>query len=98
MSLGLGHSPGNRGVTPVTPGRRYDVSAPVDCWISVSPNASGDAQLNNFRYAWLKGGKTCAVYIPAAAGAQFLSGITTDANGDSVPTQLTFTDVGASNI
>jgi hypothetical protein len=98
MSMGVGHTGQNRGVTPVPVGRRFAISAPVDCWISIGSNASGDASEHDFHHAWILGGKVYVFLIPAASPPQFLSGVTTDPNGDLAPTQITFVDSGASGI
>lgn len=98
MSLALGHTPANRGAITVPVGRKFAIQAPVDCWISISAAAAGDALLNDCHYAWIKGGIPYVFLIPAASGPVFLSGLTTDPNGDTTPTQLTFIDSGASGI
>jgi hypothetical protein len=98
MALNCGHTPANRGVISVPVGRKFAVTAPVDCWVSISTNAGGDALLNDFRYAWIVGGRVYVFYIPAGSPAVFLSGMTTDLNGDVTPTALTFIDSGASGI
>lgn len=96
MSLALGHTQGQRGSISVPVGRRFAISAPVDCWISISDTA--DAKLGDCRYAWITAGKVYVYLIPSTSGPVFLSGLTVDANGDSSPTQLTFIDSGASGI
>jgi hypothetical protein len=98
MSLALGHTPANRGVISVPVGRMFAISAPIDCWISISTNAGGDALLSNYQFAWILAGKVYTFLIPAASGSAFLSGLTTALNGDTTPTQLTFIDSGASGI
>jgi hypothetical protein len=98
MALNCGHTPANRGVISVPVGRKFAIQAPVDCWISISTNASGDATIGSYRYAWITGGKVYVFYIEALSPPVFLSGLTTDPNGDSVPTPLTFIDSGASGI
>lgn len=94
----MGHTPGNRGVTPVPVGRKFALVSPVDCSVSISANPTGDALLNNFGFAKLVANVPYVAFIPAAFPPQFLSGITTDQNGDTTPTQLTFIDSGASGI
>jgi hypothetical protein len=96
MALACGHTPATRGVISVPVGRKFAIQAPVDCWISISTNAAGDATLSDFHYAWIKGGTVYVFLIPAASPPVFLSGVTTDPNGDVAPTQLTFIDSGAS--
>lgn len=98
MALACGHSNASRGVISVPVGRKFAIQAPVDCWISISANAAGDALLVNFQFAWILAGKVYVFLIPAASAPQFLSGLTTDANGDSSPTALTFIDSGTSGI
>jgi hypothetical protein len=98
MALACGHTAPNRGVISVPVGRKFAISAPVDCWISISTSASGDAALSDFHYAWIRGGVTYVYVIPSTSPPVFLSGMTTDLNGDVVPTQLTFIDSGASPI
>ena len=95
-TVAVGHTTPNRGVTPIVTGRQYDISAPVDCWISISPIGGGDAVLHDFHFMWLKAGVTYRQFIPVGATPQFLSGLTTDTNGDAVPTTVTFVDQGAS--
>jgi len=70
----------------------------VDCWISISPNAAGDAAIGDFRYGWIKAGIPYVFFVQAGAPPQFLSALTTDPNGDLTPTQVTFIDSGASGI
>lgn len=97
--VNVGHRSGTRGVAALAPpGRRWGVSAPVDCFVSISPTPAGDAVLQDFQYAWIKGGGTYEFLTKAGGGAQFLSGVTFDPNGDAVPTPITYTDLGASNI
>lgn len=96
MSLACGHTPANRGVISVPVGRKFAIIAPVDCAVSI--NTTGDAILGSVIPALMKAGLTYICYVPAASGAVFLSGITTDPNGDVTPTQLTFIDSGASGI
>lgn len=98
MSLALGHTTPNRGSISVPVGRKFAVQAPVDCWISISAVAAGDAALNDFHFALIKGGLPYVFLIPAASGPVFLSGLSTDPNGDTTPTQLTFIDSGTSGI
>jgi hypothetical protein len=98
MSLACGHTPANRGVISVPVGRKFAIQAPVDCWISISTNATGDAVLSNCVFAWILGGKVYVFLVPAASAPVFLSGLTTDPNGDVTPTQLVFIDSGASGI
>lgn len=97
MSLALPRH--GRGVISVPVGRKFAISSPVDCVVSISSNASGDASLGDVTFATLKGGAPPVIcFIPAASPPQFLSGQTTDPNGDSAPTALTFIDSGASGI
>lgn len=97
MSLAMPHT--GRGVVSVPVGRKFALASPVDCWVSISTNAAGDANLGDFHFAKLTGGAPPTVYfIPAGSPPAFLSGATTDANGDTVPTQLTFIDSGVSGI
>lgn len=98
MALGCGHTPANRGVISVPVGRKFAIQAPVDCWISISSNASGDALERDFHYGWIKANVPYVFLIPAASPPQFLSGVTTDPNGDTTPTQLIFIDSGSSGI
>lgn len=98
MSLACGHTPANRGVISVPVGRKFAIQAPADCWISISTNASGDAAQGDFHYAWIKGAIPYVFLIPAGSPPVFLSGVTTDPNGDTTPTQLIFIDSGASGI
>lgn len=98
MALACGHTPANRGVISVPVGRKFAISAPVDCWISISSNAGGDANLSDFRFALIKAGTVYVFLIQGAAPPQFLSGLTIDPNGDTTPTNVTFIDSGASNI
>ncbi len=96
MALALGHTPANRGSVSVPVGRKFAITAPVDCWISI--DSAPNALERDFRFAWIKAGVPYVFLIQAASGPVFLSGVTTDPNGDSVPTQLTFIDSGASGI
>lgn len=98
MSLAIGHTAPNRGSISVPVGRKFAISAPVDCWISISAAAVGDAALNDCHFALIKGGLAYVFLIPAASGPVFLSGLSADPNSDSVPTQLTFIDSGTSGI
>jgi hypothetical protein len=98
MALACGHTTPNRGVISIPVGRKFAVSAPVDCWISISTSATGDALLSDFHFAWIKGGTVYVFIIPLGSPPVFLSGMTTDTNGDTVPTPLTFIDSGASGI
>lgn len=97
-TLPLGRRTAQRGVVSVPVGRKFDVTAPVDVSISISANAAGDALLGSVAFAMLKGGTTYTFLIPASSPPQFLSGLTTDPNGDTTPTQLDFADKGPSNI
>lgn len=94
MALSMPHS--TCGAISVPVGRKWAVSSPVDCWISISSAAAGDAALRDYHYAFLPAGRVQVHLIPAASPPQFLSGITTDPNGDVSPTPLTFIDSGAS--
>lgn len=98
MALNCGHTVGTRGVISVPVGRKFAISAPVDCWVSISTNAAGDALLGNVQFAWILAGKVYVFLIPAASPPVFLSGMTTDPNGDVTPTALTFIDSGVSGI
>lgn len=97
MSLAMPHT--GRGVVSVPVGRAFAISSPVDCSVSISTNPSGDSTLGSVAFAMLKGGNPPTICrIPAGSPPVFLSGTTTDANGDVTPTQLTFIDSGASGI
>ncbi len=98
MALSCGHTAANRGVIPVPVGRKFAIQAPIDCWISISINASGDAMLNDFHFAWIKASIPYVFFIQAASPPVFLSAMTTDPGGDTTPTQVTFVDSGASGI
>jgi hypothetical protein len=96
MALGIPRH--GRGVISVPVGRKFAIQSPVDCAVSISPSAAGDASVGDVTYAQIIAGKAYVFFIPAAAPPQFLSGQTTDPNGDTSPTQLTFIDSGASGI
>jgi len=96
MSLAVGHTVANRGSVSVPVGRKFAISAPVDCAISI--NTVADAILGSTVPAQIKANVVYVCLIPAASGPVVLSGLTTDPNGDVVPTQITFIDSGASGI
>jgi|SoimicMinimDraft_17_1059745.scaffolds.fasta_scaffold330979_1 hypothetical protein len=98
MALACGHTTPNRGVISIPVGRKFAITAPVDCWISISTAATGDALLSDFHFAWIRGGIVYVFIIPLGSPPVFLSGLTVDPNGDVAPTQLTFIDSGASPI
>lgn len=72
------------------PNRIYSFVSPVDCWISISSNPAGDAAANH-RSARLTAG--FPYEFVAVTPELFLSGQTTDANGDVVNVALTYTNV-----
>ena len=96
MALNCGHSAANRGSISVPVGRKFAVSAPVKCTVSIS--STPDASLGSVQFAEIEANTVYVFLIPAASGPVFLSGVTTDPNGDTVPTALTFIDSGASGI
>jgi hypothetical protein len=92
----MGHTAANRGSVSVPVGRKFALTSPVACSVSIS--TAPDAVLGSVLFAQLSAGIVYVFYIPAGSPPVFLSGLTTDPNGDSVPTQLTFIDSGASGI
>lgn len=89
MALNLPRT--GRAVVVTTPNRKWAVSSPIDCWISLGSNPAGDAA-GTYQFAKIHAG---GVYIfQSTAPDIFLSGQTTDVNGDTVPTPLTFIDSG----
>lgn len=97
-TLNLGHRPAQRGVVAVAAGRMFQVTPPVDVWLRIDGVPGGTALEGDFKCAFLQGGKTYTCQLPAAGGPYFLSGVTTDANGDITPTPLNYVDAGASGI
>lgn len=92
----MGHSAANRGSISVPVGRKFLIQSPVDC--SVSIDTVANAVLGSAVPAQLKAGIGYLCFIPAGSPAVVLSGVTTDPNGDTSPTQLTFIDSGTSGI
>jgi len=92
----MGHTAANRGSISVPVGRKFAITSPVACSVSIS--TTPDASLGSVQFAELNAGTVYVFLIPAGSPPVFLSGVTTDPNGDTVPTQLTFIDSGASGI
>lgn len=84
-----------RGVASVPVGRKFAVIASgFDVWISISANAAGDAA-RHCGFALTKVGVPYIAFIGTGSPPQFISGVTTDPNGDVTPTTLTYIDSGA---
>lgn len=98
MAINCGHSDGQRGVTPVPVGRRFAISAPKDCRVSISSSPLGDASAGSVAFALLKAGVPLVSLIPGSFPPQFLSAVTDAADGDASPVLLTFIDSGSSGI
>ncbi len=99
MALACGHTPANRGVVSVPVGRKFAIQAAgFDCWIDIGTNPAGNAVIGNYSYGLVKAGVPYVFFVQAASAPVFLSGVTTDPNGDVTPTQLTFIDSGTSGI
>lgn len=81
----------SRASQALTSARSFTFTAPADCYVSLGPSA--DVVLGDCRFARLNAGATYT--FTTSPTDLVLSGITTDARGDTTPTTLTFADVGA---